>query len=363
LYCPVVSEDIQKIKKILNLIGTPFNIPQEIEVDHFGCVELYNIAKKNKIGLLFLESLSRSHSLPKELIDELNKQREIHKVLQVTASRVADILHAVKYKYAIIKSNYQFPAVPNDVDVLIFGNGKEYRNVIDLMKSCNFQLVGNEAPLEACLHDSSRSPQHQPTSYSSAVKDPFDVDFYKEVGAGHIIYMDKGKLTEKILKTTINGVTLNVLRLPAEVALSIFHSIYPERLYTLLLHFHILYMIKNMSSADMNEFLEICFEHKMSNAANLALNLTQIIQEICFGQSPLELISLREGLGKNRTQIKLIKLPYLYSIQNILDVFWGKKMDLVFTISVIRQLMSMLNPKYSLSVINVHKARSKRDTY
>ncbi len=344
-------------------MGTPFNAPQDMEVDHLGCIDLYNIARKNKIGLLFLESLSRYQSLPKELRDELDKQRAIHKVLQGTANRVANIFHTAKHKYAIIKSTYPFPAVPNDVDVLIFGNGKEYRDVINLMRSLNFQFVGNEAPLEACLHDSSRGPQHELTGYSTPLKDPFDVDFYKEVGAGHIIYMDKGKLTGKILEKTINGVTLNVLRLPAEIALSIFHSIYPERLYTLLLHFHILYMIKNMSSADGNEFLEICHEHKISNAVNLALNLTQTIQEICFGQSPLELNCLRERLEKNRIDIKLSKLPHLYSIKNVLDVFWGKKMDSVFTISVIRQLMSMLNPKYSLSLINVHKERAKRDTY
>ena len=158
------------------------------------------LAKKNKIGLLFLESLARCYRLPEELVNELSKQREISEVLQGTARRVVDILHEFKYKYAIIKSTYPFPAVPNDVDVLIFGRGKEYRNVIDLMKSRNFQLVGKEAPWRACLHDSTRSPQHLLTSYSSAVKDPFDVDLYKEIGAGHIIYMDKRQAYRKNIK-------------------------------------------------------------------------------------------------------------------------------------------------------------------
>jgi hypothetical protein len=122
-------------------------------------------------------------------------------------------------------------------------------------------------------------------------------------------------------------------------------------------------MIRDMASADVEEFLQVCFEHKLSNAANLALRLTKIFQETCFDQSPLELTRPREGLGKNRTRIKLNKLPYLYSVQNISDVFCGKKSDIVFTASIIEQLMSMLNPKYSLSVIDLHKERSKRDTY
>jgi hypothetical protein len=92
---------VQNIKKIMNLIGTPFNAPKQIEVDHFGCIDPYNIAKKNKIELLSVEPLSKYHSLPKELADELNKQRQMHEVLQV----IAIYIHAVEYKYAIIKHN------------------------------------------------------------------------------------------------------------------------------------------------------------------------------------------------------------------------------------------------------------------
>jgi hypothetical protein len=87
----------------MKLIGTPFNGPKQIEVDHLGCIDPYNTAKKNKIELLFVESLSKYQSLPKELVDELNKQREVHKVLQGIASKITEILNAVEYKYAIIK--------------------------------------------------------------------------------------------------------------------------------------------------------------------------------------------------------------------------------------------------------------------
>jgi hypothetical protein len=234
---------------------------------------------------------------------------------------------------------------------------------MNLMKSNTFRLIANEAlwryayttVAEAhCVHSRAIRLQSRILLMLISIRRSVLTTSY---------YMNKGKLKGKIPKTTISGITLNVLKLPAEVALSIFHSIYPKRLYTLVLHFHILHIIKNISSVDMNEFLEISFEHKLSNSANLALCLTQIIQDTCFDQSPLELTRLREGLGKNQTQIKLNKLPFLYSVQNILDVFCGKKSDIVFTISIIEQSMSMLNPKYSLSAINVHKERSKRDTY
>ena len=131
---------------------------------------------------------------------------------------------------------------------------------------------------------------------------------------------------------------------PSEIALGIFHSIYPERLYTLLLHFHILYTIKEMNSKTVDDFLRICDDHKIRNAVIIALSLTEIIQELCFGDSPSEVTSLRECFGK-RKQIRIDRMPYLYPMRAVFDSFYGKKNG-IFTISVIRQIISMLNPRY-----------------
>jgi hypothetical protein len=356
------NDNIKKVKAILNIIGSPFNNPLDInEDDDYDFIELYDIAKRNKIGLLLLESLTRKKNT-NELDTELDKQREISKTLRITAERAASILNRTQCKYAIVKSNYPFPVTPNDVDLLIFGDNNEYRHVINSMKENHFEPVDDEAPLEVCMHDTTRAKHFNDPLQEFAQKDPYDVDIYKEIGASHIIYMNKRKLVDQISEITINSTKVNILKTPAEIALSIFHSIYPERLYTLLLHLHILYAIKEMRSTEVDDFLRIHHENKMHNAVLIVLSLTEKIEEICFGVSPSKLIDLREAFGKQK-QIQIDRLPYLYPMRMVFNSFWGKRNDLVFTKSVVQQIISMLNPVYTHYILKVYKDRNKRSTY
>lgn len=354
------NDNIENVKTIMRIIGSPFNNPEYTGLDTYDLTELYGIAKKNKIGLLYLESLGTKH-INDKLCTELNRQREKYNSLRVTNKRAADVLNNSGCKYAIVKSNYPFRTVPNDVDVLILGGNDEYRNAIESMKANYFEPVGGEAPLEMCLHDTTRGKHNDPSN-KFTLKDEFDVDVYKEVGAGHIIYMNKKKLINQISEIHIENTTIKVLKMPGEMALGIFHSIYPERLYTLLLHFHILYTIKDMNSAEVDDFLQTCDEHKMHNAVLTALSLTEIIEEMCFGQSPSKVTELREAFGKQK-RIKIDRIPYLYPMRAVLNSFWGKRNDLVFTISMMRQIISMLNPNYLMYVSKVYKERNIRDTY
>lgn len=356
------KDNIEKARAILGIIGSPFNNVQSLDLERFDLTELYEIAQKNKIGFLFLESLTKAKIINDTLQTELHNLRETYFTQRLTSERAAAILNKTRCNYAVVKSRYPFPATPNDVDLLVLGDDDDYRDAVKSFRDNNFELVGDEAPFEVCLHDSRSTKHFDDPLKKFASKDPFDIDIYKEVGASHIIYMDKMKLINTKSETNINGTVVNILSPPAELALSIFHSIYPERLYTLLLHFHILYTISDMRSADVDEFLRICRDHKMGNAAILTLSLTEIIQEICFGESPNKVTALREAFGRKK-EIDVHTIPYLYPLGMLFHAFWGKRNDLVFTISVIRQILSMLNPRYARYVISVYKDRNNRDTY
>ena len=345
--------NVEKVKNILNVIGSPFNNSTDSVSANLN--DLYGVAQKNKIGLLFLESLSKKNLL-NGLEEELIKQRKSYQNLCDTVERVSKVLTMTQCKYVIIKSNFPFPAVPNDVDVLILGDNKDYDNAVKHLLSNGFELM-NTAPLEVSLHDGSRAKH-----VNLKIKDPFDADVYKEVGASHIIYMNKRKLINQISETTINGISVNVFRPPVEMALSIFHSIFPERIYTLLLHFYILHTIKQMNSADIAEFLRICHDHKISRAALATLRLTERIQEICFGESPDKVTSLRDALGK-KEPIEIARIPYQYPVMVILNSFLAKRGDLVFSYSAMRQAISIINPKMACHIISEYIQRKKRDTY
>jgi len=353
--------NINKIKKLLHIVGTPFNESDGGQEDKNTIYQLYQIAQKNKIGLLFLESLSKIQDLD-GLEPEMKKQKEAFNNIRMTAKRVASVLNESNCKYVMIKSNYVFHAVPSDTDILTFGGKEEYSNALEYMKKNKFKPVEDPVPLESCLHDTSRGSHINDHTLWHASKDPLDADVYREIGAGHVIYINKNELVDNVSEIDIDGTRISVFTPPTELIISIFHSIFPEKIYTLLLHFHILYTVSQMKPEEMREFIQICNKQKMNYAVLATLSLTERIQEICFGESPEKLTNLRKALGKKQ-RMNIDKIPYNYSTWTVLKSFWGKKGDPVFTKSFTKQLISMLNPKYARYVIRVGKERISRDTY
>lgn len=357
--------NLAKIKTILEVIDSPLGTSRDSDVNYNESLllELYFIAHNNKIGHLFLESIAKKKMLVGKLEEMLHKERQKKEILRITLQRAATIMNEAQIKYVVIKSTYPFPVLPNDVDLLILEGAKKYRNAVDIMKANKFEVVGgDEPPLEICLHDRTRAKHFDDPKKKFASKDPYDVDIYKEIGASYIIYMDKKKLLNHISQITIDSTKVNILKPAGEIALEIFHSIYPERLYTLLLHLHILYVIKEMSPADIEVFLSICHKQSFENAMVHVLSLTEIIEEIRLGSPPSKVTDVREAFGR-RKRIEISKIPYLYPIGTVLNSFWGKRTDLVFTVSAIRQILSMANPRYARYVLTVHRDRANRDTY
>lgn len=357
------NNNIKKVKAVLNIIGTPFNASQtDSNSIDFNFDELYGTAQKNKIGLLFLESLSKQKQeiIPQNSLEaKLNSHIQLHRDLLSTVVRTATILNEIGCKYVVMKSIMPFPAVPNDVDVLILGNNDEYINAIERMKANDFEPLGEEAPLEICLHDSTRGKHVNPS-----IKDPFDVDIYREVGASYIIYMKKDRLVDQLDQICIHNTRVSVLNSPSELALSIFHSIYPERIYTLMLHFYILHTIKRMTRSDIEKFIQICSDHNIKYAVLVTLSLTELIQEKCFDVSPNEITDIREALGAKQEIFGIDSLPYKYPLKSILNSFWDKKKDRAFSISLLHQIViALANPKVAKHIITEYSHRRKRETY
>jgi len=349
------KENITKIKMILNIVGTPFNEPNFDGLEKYDVKELYQTAFNNKIGLLFLESLAEKNKIG-ELTVELESQRKLKLQQQNTWQRTADVLNKTGCKYVIIKSIFPFPAIPNDVDVLMLGGDKDYRKAIEYLKNDKF-VVLDEAALEINLRDATTAK-----TLKNLEKEWVDIDIYKEVGASHLIYMDKNKLKNYLEEVSFYDRKVSVLKPQAELATNIFHAIYPERIYTLLLHLLILHTIKNMIPSDEEDFLKLCSEQKIENAVLNTLRVTESIQEICFGESPMKLSKLREKFGKKK-EIYLQKIPYVYPIGILFRSLVGKTRQGIFLKSFLKQIVFMFNPRTAQFVIKIYKERSDRDTY
>lgn len=340
---------------ILNIVGTPFSEPNFDGLEKYNVKELYQIAFNNKIGLLFLESLAKENKIGK-LQSELNEQKKRKELQQNTWERTVDVLNKTKCKYAVIKSIFPFSAIPNDIDILILGDEGDYRKAIDELKKNQFHVLA-EAALEINLRDATTAKSLNPLD-----KEWVDIDIYKEVGAGHLIYMNKNKLKKYVYESKMGDRKIGALKPYAEVATTIFHAMYPERVYTLLLHLFILHTIKHMTPTDEKEFLKLCSEQKINNCILNTLRITEYIQEICFGESSTRLTNLRKCFGEKK-DITINRLPLIYPFKILFNSLWGKMSERVFAISVIKQIFTMFNPKTTRFVIKVYKERAVRDGY
>ena len=348
---------------LLEIIGIPNRLSERKASRNFNLTTspetLYSLACKNKIGLLFLQAFLRSFSY--ESFDHLlDKEFNSYTHLIQTAQRASSILERTKVRYAVIKSVMPFPAVPNDVDIVIFDDMESYRRSLEALKNNYFEPLGESAPLEDCLHDTTRGGRH----LDPAVKDPFDVDIYREIGASHIIYMNKNKLERYCTNKTVdNRYSFSVLEKPAEMAVYMFHSIFPERIYTLLLHYYILYTIEEMNQSQTDEFVSICVENRITRAVLNCLRITENIQKQYFGQCEDKITRLRQRFGPKK-QFEIFCLPFKYPLSMIMDSFWNKKTDLVFTKSVLNQVFHLIKSREIRNhVINEYIHRKNRETY
>ena len=346
---------LEKTKLLLQIINSPYNKPKKLELSEKTINELYYFASKNKIGLLFLESLEKMYDID-FLKDELKKQRDLQNLQRGTFCRTINSINKIKCNYAVVKTIFPFSAVPNDIDIIILDNDTEYRKVIDQLEQDNFYILG-EAPLEVNLRDMTTAETKDPEA-----KQWEDIDIYKEIGASHLTYMDKTKFVKYLEKKRVNGIEVTVLNDPAELAVSIFHALYPERIYTLLLHFNIIYKIKNMDSNNIQDFVTICNEQNMKKVALETLRITESIQELCFNEIPEQLKNIREELGMEE-KITISKIPYIFPLRVMLNSFWEKKFERRFVSSVLRQSIALFNPKTANFVIKQYKERADRDTY
>ena len=361
-------------KQILEIIGTPYNEPV-LKTTNLDFMKLYNHAYKNKIELLFLKSLEKN-GLLNDLAKELKIQNKRKELQQNTWKRTVDVLNQIDCKYAIIKSIFPFDAVPNDVDVIILGNKKEYRKSIEHLQNNDFKLL-EEASLEANLIDNTipSIEDYYPVneidlSYNIGnktikIKNYYpvnEIDVYKEIGASKLIYMNKEKLYKYSEKIKIGNKIVPSFKPHAEMAISMFHTIYPERIYTLLIHLLILNTVKKMKSKDYDEFLEICNEQKIKKGISLVLSVTEKIQEEFFGEIPKDIKELHSLVGK-RKQIDLKQVPYVYSMSSVITALTEKLRERKFLRSSFNQFVYMFNPNVAKFIIKENRVRATRDTY
>lgn len=110
--------------RLLKAIGSPLfpnsasRVPEESK-------ELFDFAFKNKMPLMYLETLNKQGKLH-NLIFEYETQFHRYRETLITVSNIARLFNDTGIEYIVYKTLRLFPATPNDVDVIILGSPENF---------------------------------------------------------------------------------------------------------------------------------------------------------------------------------------------------------------------------------------------
>ena len=352
--------------RLLQEIGSPFESQKRFTTSSHEAHELYNLARVNKIGLLYLNTLAAESQLYKlgleaEYQEELRNQYD----QQITVKRTARILDSASAPYVVFKSIMPFPAVPNDVDILYLGSPDGYLKAANALSQSGYQEI-KEGLVRYCIlfHDMRVRP-HGDTKG----KDAFDVDLYEEVAAAsHLIYLAKTKIRDHVTTTKVLDQDVMVFRREIELLGTIAHSIIEAQMYTLLIHYATLYHLAEMNLHETDRLIALAKENNLAFALRTHVSLVIRLEELAHRTIPDKLKRIQYKLGMNQKEARDLQknhftTPHHHSLVTIARVLAEKVQEREFARGAVRQTMSMLNPIETRRILRAVTERQRRGAY
>ncbi len=311
--------------------------------------QLYELAVRNKVDLLFLKTLDKIHGLDdryrKRLVERENQRFE----MIITANKIIGILEDLGYNASTFKSFTPFPIVPNDIDVIILDpiTGEEFNHVVKrLIENYNY-MVFDKIPYAVTLHDSRGGPHLDPR-----FKDPYDIDLYVEIAANNLIYLDKRCIEGKTRIVRINGYDIKTLDPMYELVVQCIHSIIPEQIYLL---YHFLTITSLIRLEGVKGLNEIADHLNIARELSLCLSITSHILETLTNEHGYRSTYAVEFFDKGYYKVKIPELFLILVARSLRDT--------MFRNTLLDQLRSMMNSENLAHVIKNLIERRIRETY
>jgi hypothetical protein len=312
--------------------------------------KLYNHAKVNKIGYTFLNALEKASILGKypELESELKKQGEIYKKYMESIRIIDKDLTELGIEHVFIKTVYDFPVLPSDIDVLIRDRlSKEL--IYDLRKKGYIPF--DQGPHFVSVYNTHVDP------LIPRDKRSYDVDIYDEISLSYIVYLSK--------EYCFDGALLNnFIKIPPpeyELLIQVNHSIF-EHLYTLL-HFYTFLRLLNI--IDISKLMKLTkitrSETALSYATTIALDIIDKSGLNVKGELLETLGYYANRVGKEILYVD--ELPYRFSVTQILHVLFEKAKNQQYRHSILNFALHMFHPKQAHHAVEQILLRRRRLSY
>ena len=312
----------------IKLIGIPNMIEPATSLEVDRAIELFPVAKLNKIALLFLESLKfGDHST---LEAHLSCYRSKHMKTLALTSLVSDLFEEEHIQYAIFKTLKPFPYTPSDIDVLLCSTD-ELSNASQILEKKGLRSIEKDF--------------FGLTMFSGEYG--LNVDLTTEVAVSGLIYLDKNLLFNHVSQVKVNGFKVQTLSPHADLVTTAAHCMYKEQMYTLSDYYTFA-----LSSKHYEEALKLAEKAHAKFALETALKLTYIITISAFGSGNTLVERLKNSINTFDLNTiiqtrKLLDLPIKYPSYVLLKGLSQKILeDPVSRNSLPKVIKSTIQPKF-----------------
>ncbi len=338
--------------QLIQIIGTPFAKPLDnLDLSDEHLKKLFKLSFENRVELLFLEALSRLEKI-KGFEEQYKKLRERHEMTLSVISKAGTLLGNSNVPYVVFKSIKPYPATPNDTDILCLGNKGDYKRGLDTFLRNGYKEHGI-APLQINIYDPRGEGKIGPGKKGGT----YYIDFYQDIVTDYFVYVNKMKLIPFVREQKVDGVEIKVLAPEPELAIVMYHNVFPEKTFHLE-HFYLpLYRFSD-PSFDINRFSRFVEENQLKVAVRANLSLIEVLHKTAFGTVPTPVSVLLEQWGREKAETREINrnginVPYYFTPALFWKAFLSKLLDRRSIRSVFNQGLHMLNPKFFANVIKI----------
>lgn len=337
---------------LLQIIGSPYAGPvSSFDSSREYLDQLFDLAFENRVELLFLDALKKRNLLTgfEERYGQLQKRAAL--TLDVIA-RAGAILSSSGIPYAVFKSIKPYPATPNDTDIICMGNKEVYRKAYDIFLRNGYQEHG-VAPLQINIYDPRGEGKIGPGKKGGT----YYIDFYQDIATDYFVYINKTKLESFVREQEVNGSLVRVLSAEPELAIVMYHNVFPEKTFHLE-HFYLpLYRYAD-PVFDLEAFSSFVEANRLTMAVRANLSLIETLHNAAFGFVPPPVQALLDRWDRQTSETKKMTMeglcvPYYFTVRLFWSTFFAKLPDTTSQLSLINQAYHMLNPKFFKDVLRM----------
>ena len=348
---------------LVKLIGTPFTSDKfQAPCDKY-LEQVYEKAFSERLAPLYLHKF-KYEGWSDDLEERFHFVQKREKMTLKVLSDLANNLNEWdETGYSIFKSIKPYPAIPNDTDVIVFGGKKKFESALAYLYECGY-IFHEWAPMQTTLYD----PRGKGKIGKGKKGGTYYIDVYSDISTDYFLYINKNSLIPYIESRELNGTMIRNVQKEIELAIILFHNVFPERTFQLE-HFYMpLYHLKD-NGFDTNIMIKFAEEQRLAYAIATNLTIVEFIHNKVFGFVPNRIGQLLDKWRRNEFELDRFrkmgeKTPYMFSPRTFWITFLHKIKDNAALKSLFVQGLHMLNPVFFMDVMGSLKNRfGEKGTY